>query len=149
MREVRRVLRPEGVLLLTTPNRLYPFEPHTGLYGPHYLPLSLADRYIRWRNPSFLQEYPTYGEIHLLTPWQMKGLLENAGLRLIPEFPGGLPLATYAPVKRFFLRLLCAAGLGWFAPVASGFPLAERRAGISFGRVGIPIHYSLFTTHCL
>ena len=116
LREIRRVLRPEGVLLLTTPNRLYPFEPHTSLYGPHYLPVALADRYIRWRNPSFLQEYPTYGEIHLLTPWKMKGLMENAGLQLIPDFPGGLPLATYSPVKRFFLRLLCAAGLGWFAP---------------------------------
>ncbi|MGH9786792.1 MAG: class I SAM-dependent methyltransferase, partial [Terriglobia bacterium] len=116
LREIRRVLRRDGILLLTTPNRLYPFEPHTNLYGPHYLPVSLADRYIRWRNPSFLQEYLTYGEIHLLTPWKMKGLLENSGLRLIPDFPGGLPIASYARAKRLGLRLLCAAGLGWFAP---------------------------------
>ena len=68
LKEIRRVLRPDGVLLLTTPNRLHPFEPHARLYGPHYVPVSLADRYIRWRNPSFLREYSTYGEIHLLTP---------------------------------------------------------------------------------
>jgi len=116
LREIRRVLRPEGILLLTTPNRLYPFEPHTQLYGPHYLPVSLADRYIRWRNPSFLQEYPTYGEIHLLTPWKMKMLLENAGLRLIPEFPGGLPLESYSLPKRLCLGLLRVLGLGWAAP---------------------------------
>ena len=94
LKEIRRVLRPDGVLLLTTPNRLHPFEPHARLYGPHYVPVSLADRYIRWRNPSFLREYSTYGEIHLLTPWKMKRLLEAARLRLIPDFPGGLPLET-------------------------------------------------------
>lgn len=116
LREIRRVLRPDGILLLTTPNRLHPFEPHTGLYGPHYLPVWLADRYIRWRNPSFLQEYPTYREIHLLTPWKMKKLLEGAGLRLIPDFPGGLPLEQYPLVKRCLLKLLCAAGFGWVAP---------------------------------
>jgi len=116
LQEIRRVLRPDGILLLTTPNRLHPFEPHTRLYGPHYLPVALADRYIRWRNPSFLQEYPTYGEIHLLTPWKMKQLLDAAGLRLIPDAPLGLPLESYSPLKRIGLRLLCAAGLGWFAP---------------------------------
>ncbi len=116
LQEIRRVLRPNGILLLATPNRLHPFEPHTGLYGPHWLPVSLADRYIRWCNPNFLQEYPTYGEIHLLTPWKMKWLLGAAGLRLIPDFPGGLPLERYSLLKRACLRLLCAAGLGWFAP---------------------------------
>lgn len=116
LREIRRVLRPDGILLLTTPNRLHPFEPHSGLYGPHYLPVPLADRYIRWRNPSFLQEYLTYGEIHLLTPWKMQRLLGAAGLRLIPDFPGGLPLERYPLAKRIFLRGLVAVGLGWVAP---------------------------------
>ena len=114
--EIRRVLRPDGLLLLTTPNRLHPFEPHTGLYGPHYLPVPLADRYIRWRNPIFLREYPTYGEIHLLTPWKMQQLLEAADLFLIPDFPGGLPLDQYSLLKRTCLRLLCKLGLGWYAP---------------------------------
>ena len=116
LKEIRRVLRPDGVLLLTTPNRLHPFEPHARLYGPHYVPVSLADRYIRWRNPSFLREYSTYGEIHLLTPWKMKRLLEAARLRLIPDFPGGLPLERYSRLKRICLRLLCLLGLGWIAP---------------------------------
>jgi hypothetical protein len=110
------VLRTGGILLLTTPNRLHPFEPHTQLYGPQYLPVALADRYIRWRNPSFLQEYPTYGEVHLLTPWKMKSLLEAAGLRLIPDLPLGLPLERYPPIKRMLLRGLARAGLGWCAP---------------------------------
>ena len=116
LEEIRRVLRPNGLLLLTTPNRLHPYDAHSSLWGTPYLPVGLADRYIRWRNPSFLQEYKTFGEIHLLTPWKMKRFLDQAGLRLVNEFPGGMALEDYPPAKRAFLKLLGKCGLGWFAP---------------------------------
>ena len=116
LKEIRRVLRPDGVLLLTTPNRLHPFEPHARLYGPHYVPVSLADRYIRWRNPSFLRgvfdlrrDSPT----HAL---EDETASRSGSLRLIPDFPGGLPLERYSRLKRICLRLLCLLGLGWIAP---------------------------------
>ena len=119
LQEIRRVLRPHGLLLLTTPNRLYPFEGHTFLYGPQYLPVSLADRYIRWKNPSFLQEYKTYGEVHLVTPWKMKRLLNRAGLKVVHDFPWGMDLEDYPFRKRLGMRLLNIVGLGW--AIESGF----------------------------
>ncbi|MBI3896631.1 MAG: methyltransferase domain-containing protein [Acidobacteria bacterium] len=116
LREIRRVLRPNGILLLTTPNRLHPFEGHTFMYGPHYLPVWLADRYIRWKNPSFLEEYRTYGQVKLLTPWKMKRLLDEAGLKLIHDFPWGKDLKDYPTGKRVLLRFLSKVGLGWIPP---------------------------------
>jgi ubiquinone/menaquinone biosynthesis C-methylase UbiE len=116
LKEARRILRPNGLLLLTTPNRLHPFEGHTFMYGPQYLPTFLPDRYIRWKNPSFLQEYKTYGEVHLLTPWKMRRLLKMAGLRLIHDYPWGMDLEDYVPWKRVILRALGGVGLGWALP---------------------------------
>jgi len=113
LQEIRRILRPDGMLLLVTPNRLYPFEGHTFLYGPQYLPVWLADRYIRWKNPSFLQEYKTYGQVKLLHPWTMKRLLRKAKLKVIHDLPWGLDLEDYPRLKRLNLWLLGKIGLGW------------------------------------
>ena len=118
LNEFHRILRPQGVLLLVTPNRLYPYEGHTFLYGPQYLPVWLADRYIRWKNPSFLQEYRTYGQVKLLTPWKMKKLLDKAGLRVIHDLPWGMDLDDYPRKKRLARKLLGKVGLGW-APTSA------------------------------
>ncbi|MBI4443143.1 MAG: class I SAM-dependent methyltransferase [Acidobacteria bacterium] len=118
LQEIRRVLRRKGILILTTPNRLYPWEGHTFMYGPQYLPVCLADRYIKWKNPSFLQEYRTYGQVKLLNPWQMRKLLDQAGLRVIHDFPWGMDLEDYPRTKRLVLRLLSKFGLGW-APTSA------------------------------
>ncbi|MBI2816122.1 MAG: class I SAM-dependent methyltransferase [Acidobacteria bacterium] len=113
LKEIRRVLRPKGVLLLVTPNRLYPFEGHTFLYGPQFMPVWLADRYIRWKNPSFLQEYKTYAQVKLLHPWTMKRLLDRAKLKIIHDFPCGLDWDDYPRRTRLMLWLLGKIGLGW------------------------------------
>lgn len=113
LQEIRRVLRPHGILLLVTPNRLYPFEGHTFMYGPQYLPVWLADRYIRWKNPSFLQEYKTYGQVKLLHPWTLKSLLQKAKLKVIHDLPWGLDMEDYPKPKRIYLWLLDKIGLGW------------------------------------
>jgi len=119
LREIRRVLKPTGLLLLTTPNLLYPFEGHTFLYGPQYLPVWLADLYIQWRNPSFLQEYKSYGKVHLLTPWKLHRLLDEARLKVVHDFPWGMDMEDYPAEKRRRLTLLGRAGLRWAA--TSGF----------------------------
>jgi SAM-dependent methyltransferase len=113
LREICRVLRRNGILMLTTPNRLYPFEGHTFLYGPQYLPVRLADRYIRWKNPSFLQEYRTYGQVKLLNPWQMKRLVDQSGLKLVYDFPWETDLEDYRLRRLVLMRILSGIGLGW------------------------------------
>ena len=52
---VATALRPGGVLYLLVPNRLWPIEHHYHLPALGWLPLPLADRYLRWtgRGTSF------------------------------------------------------------------------------------------------
>src|SRR5688572_23921012 len=78
-----------------------------------------AISYIKWKNPSFLQEYKTYGEIHLLTPWKIKKLLREAGLKMVHDFPWGMDLEDYPLRKRARQRFLRALGLSWI--VKRGF----------------------------
>ena len=50
LRELARVLKPNGVLYLCFPNRLWPIEPHTGLWFLSWLPMPLARQYlVRYR----------------------------------------------------------------------------------------------------
>jgi SAM-dependent methyltransferase len=113
LREIRRVLRTDGLLLLTTPNRLCPFEGHTFLIGPQFLPIPLADRYIRWLRPQFFQEYRSYAEVQLLKPGRMKALLDEAGLSALHELPWCTDCENYRPVTRSLLQACNAVGLGW------------------------------------
>ncbi len=113
LNEIRRILRPGGILLLTTPNRMYPWEGHTFMWGPQYLPVWLADKYIRWKNPSFLQEYRTYGQVKLLGPRKMKRLLDRAGLKVIHDFPCGMDWDDYSRKRQMIIRGLRLFGLGW------------------------------------
>jgi ubiquinone/menaquinone biosynthesis C-methylase UbiE/uncharacterized protein YbaR (Trm112 family) len=60
LREVARVLRPQGRLMVRTVNRfsLLP-EPHVGVWGAAWLPRRWADRYVRWRTGlRYLHHYP-------------------------------------------------------------------------------------------
>lgn len=47
LRELARVLRPGGLAYLATPNRLWPFEVHYGLWLLHWLPEPLFERALR------------------------------------------------------------------------------------------------------
>ncbi|MDF5751181.1 class I SAM-dependent methyltransferase [Spongiactinospora sp. TRM90649] len=61
MAEMRRVLRPDGVLYLGLGNRLGIMEPHYKLPFLSYLPPALADRYVRafGRADSYYERYRT------------------------------------------------------------------------------------------
>ncbi|MBI3940380.1 MAG: class I SAM-dependent methyltransferase [Acidobacteria bacterium] len=113
LRELRRVLRPMGMIFLTTPNKGYPFEGHTFLYFPQYLPATLADQYIRWKNPGFLEEHGSFGAIKLLSPAGLKRLLSLSELIFLHQLPCCMDIEDWAPGKRLVYRLLGAAGLAW------------------------------------
>ena len=112
LRELRRVATPLGMIFLSTPNRWYPYEGHTGLYLPQYLPSPLSDRYIRRFNPGFLKEHGSFAEIRLLGPTALKDCLRKSGLRFLHQLPCTLDRSDF---RRHFRGrgLLAYLGLGW------------------------------------
>ncbi len=111
--ELRRILRPMGMVFLTTPNFWYPNEGHSKLYFPQYLPSTLADHYIAWRKPSFLREHRSFSEIQLLTPRSMRATLKKSRLIFLHDLPCGLDRSQF--LRQFPLRSrLVYLGLGWY-----------------------------------
>ncbi|MDO8503215.1 MAG: class I SAM-dependent methyltransferase [bacterium] len=47
LREIWRVLKPDGILHITTANKWWPYEPHFKLLFLSYLPARLADLYVK------------------------------------------------------------------------------------------------------
>ncbi len=110
--ELRRVLRPLGMILLTTPNWLYPYDAHSDLYFTHFFPISLADRYIRWLRPGFLKEHESFREIQIMSPSSLRRCLRGSRLSFLHQLPCGLDRTDYARI--FPLRSpLLPLGLGW------------------------------------
>ena len=65
LREIRRVLKPDGILHITTANKLWPIEPHFKLPFLSYLPPEISDWYVRisGRGDNYQNIHlPTYGE---------------------------------------------------------------------------------------
>lgn len=65
LREIRRVLKPDGILHITTANKLWPIEPHYKLPFLSYLPYFLADPYVKLsKRAEYYHDIhlPTYGE---------------------------------------------------------------------------------------
>lgn len=50
LQEIHRVLRPDGVAYLATPNRLWPYEFHTGFWLAHYMRPTLLQKLAQWRS---------------------------------------------------------------------------------------------------
>lgn len=112
LRELRRVIRPTGMIFLTTPNKWYPYDAHTQLFFPQYLPTALSDRYIAWRNPAFLKEHRSFSEIKLVSPRLLRRGLRRSGLAFLHELPCALDRREY--LRLHPLRgLLGYLGLGW------------------------------------
>jgi SAM-dependent methyltransferase len=113
LRELRRVIRPMGMIFLTTPNKRFPFEGHTFLYFPQYLPAPLADMYIRLCNPGFLDEHGSFRSIKLLAPGELKRLLRQSGLAFLHQLPCCADIADLPWHRRLVYRLLQTAGASW------------------------------------
>ena len=71
LKEIFRVLKPGGVLYLAFPNRLWPKETHTGLWGLTYLPRFLQDLAVRVFGKNPLAD----NNLHFYHYWNLKRLL--------------------------------------------------------------------------
>ena len=111
LRCVRRALRPGGVVYILVPNRLWPIEAHYRLPFLAWLPLRVANFYLRcsgrgtdYRDASYA---PTY--------WSLRRLLRRHGFEVEFRLPGE-PAATMAgsPLHyRLGMRLLACFPVFW------------------------------------
>ncbi len=72
LKEIKRVLKPDGILHITTANKLWPIEPHYKLPFLSYLPYFLADPYVKLSKRA---EY--YHDIHLPTYGRFKKSIQE------------------------------------------------------------------------
>lgn len=70
--EIERVLKPDGILHVTTANKLWPIEPHYHLPFLSYLPYWLADLYVK-----ATKRAPYYHDIHLPNYTEFKKSVEK------------------------------------------------------------------------
>ncbi len=113
LKELRRVVTPVGMICLSTPNRLYPYEGHTDLFFPQYLPRWLCHRYIRRFNAGFLKEHASFSEITSLTPAALQKGLKKSNLAFLHQLPCGLDRSDF--MRHFPIRgSLAYLGLGWY-----------------------------------
>ncbi len=143
LKEIKRVLKPEGILHITTANKWWPIEPHFKLPFLSYLPPKLSDLYVKLAGKG--QSYqnihlPSYGEFHkqvskhflvkdltldVIRNYEFYGLDEERGerikylaflLNVMENFRGNKFLGHYS---KYFEDLLVKFSLGW---LFIGFP---------------------------
>jgi ubiquinone/menaquinone biosynthesis C-methylase UbiE len=97
LREVARLLKPDGGVLLTCPNRLWPREPHAQLPFLPFLPISWAKALCHRRSrseqlpASIRQQYYTGTLLnHYFSFWGLRRLCRQAGLEFVEANPTGL-----------------------------------------------------------
>jgi len=112
LRAVERLLKPEGVCYLVTPNKLWPVEVHYRLPFLSYLPLPLANQYLRLTGRGRDYRDCSYAS----TIWKLKRLL-NSLERVNYRFtvPDKIELATQGKTARYRYgaRLLKACPWLW------------------------------------
>lgn len=114
LREIRRVLKPDGIAYLATPNRWWPWEVHTRLPLLHLLPAALFSRLAmrlgRSREALHLMSLPALSRLagprFRVVPWHQRIVSEPARFHL--QLPGPTRrLATAVP------RPLLEASRSW------------------------------------
>jgi SAM-dependent methyltransferase len=108
-REIYRVLVPAGMVYVSTNNRLWPVEPHSGTLWTSWLPAPLAERYARWR-----QRWPIWESWHVYPPtyWQLRRWAADAGFQVVAS--------THQLVGARYQRLL--QKLPWLRAFEAAFP---------------------------
>ncbi|MGI8876588.1 MAG: methyltransferase domain-containing protein [Egibacteraceae bacterium] len=107
--ELARVLAPGGLILLVTPNRLWPVEQHLDVVGPPWLPVGIADALFSalarapWpsRDRRFRYERLRGMRTHNISARRLRNLASSLGLflQVLPPhlYGDGWPLPRHAP----------------------------------------------------
>jgi len=105
--EIWRVLKPGGVLYLALPNRLWPKETHTGLWGLAYFPRIFQDVYVRICGKNPLKD----NNLHFYTYWRVLKFARESALKGQPwEIRRELG-RTHNPFKRVIKAGMRVLGL--------------------------------------
>ena len=87
LKEIKRVLKPDGILLISTANKLWPIEPHYKLPFLTYLPKKIAEFYLK-----IFKRGETYNDINLPTYKEFYSQInkyfriENITLEIIADY---------------------------------------------------------------
>lgn len=131
LKEIRRVLKSDGILHITTANKWWPIEPHYKLPFLSFLPKSVANVYLKLSKRGTLYDdinLPGYGEFYdvvnkffkidditldVIRNYKKYGLGKERGL-LIPIIGELLKtVGSWGKVAEFVDYLLIRASLGW------------------------------------
>ncbi|MEM4587743.1 MAG: methyltransferase domain-containing protein [Candidatus Jordarchaeales archaeon] len=110
LKEINSVLAKNGHLFLTTPNKLYPVEPHTGMFGLTLLPRRIANKIasLKFKMNADLPSLVTYKElVKLLTKNSFSHLINHPDWLLYENTPLLRGLTRVAKIRPFlwFLTL--------------------------------------------
>jgi len=141
MREIRRVLAPEGVALVTVINRLSWRDPHYHLFGVNWLPRAIGERIIvsigRSKRAARFSDNQQLGDMYYDTFMGFRRRARTLGFTVTDTKEHALlqgssaPAGKYAPLVRALSRVglvMPAYRLHRFA-VASTFELALHPTG--------------------
>lgn len=132
--DLSRVLAPGGVLLLVTPNRLWPVEQHLGILGPPWLPVAAADGLF-----GLASRLPGLSRDRAFRYRKLRGMrTQNVSLRR---------LRRLARWQGLFLRVLDATEHGDRWPLPRQPAWLERLAAHRFGSMVAPVRTLVTLLH--
>lgn len=126
LKEIKRVLKPDGILHITTANKYWPIEPHYKLPLLSYFPKSLANRYLRLSRRGLSYDdinLPSYKKFHQLVGKYFK--VQDITLDVIKNYKKygldkerGFPVPLIARFlswnnSKFFEKIAIRFSLGW------------------------------------
>jgi hypothetical protein len=132
-KKILELLSGEGIIYLTAPNKLWPYEHHYNLYFLSWLPLPVANFYVRLFRRGKSYEDSAYSR----TYFGMKKLFDHLPCAydfILPQNPGssyfgcGKKSGSYRSLKNIGIFLIEKLPFFWI--LSKGFILVVRRNSV-------------------